>query len=235
MDNYKNKRAFFFDLDDTLYDQLLPFKEAVLSSYKCKEGFPFEQIFKKSREYSDVLWTEYKLGKLSLEQLRVERLVRAFTFAGFPLTEGAAREIQEKYEERQHSIELFHGVKPFISELKERKFVIGIITNGPVKHQWRKITNLELKKEIDSQHIFVSDGVGIAKPDPKLFLHVNERLGIHPKDCYYLGDSWANDVVSSSKAGWNAIWYNYRNREPKSTLESYKVIRNYHFKIDTIF
>ncbi|MFN7252305.1 MAG: HAD family hydrolase [Anaerobacillus sp.] len=222
------KKAFFFDLDDTLYDQLQPFKEAVICSYSTIEELPFEKIFKRSREYSDILWDQYCSNKVSLEELRVKRLVLAFEDFKYKLEPKQAMEIQERYEERQNKIKLSKGVISCLTSLKEKGFLVGIITNGPVEHQMKKIINLQLDAFVSKELIFISDGVGIAKPDPRIFLHVNNRIGIKPENCYYAGDSWRNDVVPSLNAGWNSVWYNFRCRKPETTDIPYKVIYSYH-------
>lgn len=224
----KEGRAFFFDLDDTLYDQLKPFKEAVIFSNNTLEDFPFAEVFKKSRQYSDMLWTDYCKNEISLEELRVERLVLAFKEFGYKLEPDQAMVIQEKYEERQNHIELFSDFISFLKLLRNQGFLIGLITNGPVEHQMKKIKNLQLDNSISKELIFISDAVGIAKPDHRIFLHVNNRTGLKFENCYYVGDSWRNDVVPSMKAGWNSIWYNYRRRKPETNDKPNKVI--YSFK-----
>ncbi|MCT8137082.1 HAD family hydrolase [Anaerobacillus sp. CMMVII] len=220
-------KAFFFDVDDTVYDQSKPFKDAVNYVENLTVDFPFEEVFKLSRQYSDILWNQYCNQEISLEDLRVQRLVRAFDDFGFHLEENRAKEIQEKYEERQQHIQLFDQFIECIRKLENQGFLIGLITNGPVEHQWRKIHALKLDRYISKDHIFISDAVGIAKPDPRIFLHVNEVLGIKPENCYYVGDSWRNDVVPPLKAGWNSIWYNYRHREPETNDTPTKVVYSY--------
>jgi FMN phosphatase YigB (HAD superfamily) len=59
---------------------------------------------------------------------------------------------------------------------------------------------------------FISDGLGVAKPDPYIFEYVARKKQIAPSRLIYVGDSWTNDVVPPIVSGWNSIWYNHRNR-----------------------
>ncbi|WP_078555197.1 HAD family hydrolase [Bacillus alkalicellulosilyticus] len=220
-------KAVFFDLDDTLYDQLSPFQKAINVHLDISEHFPFETTFMNVREYSDRLWSDYKNNRISLEQLRIERVVRAFSDIGQKVTEELALQIQKTYEEEQRKIQLHSGVLSFIEELQRKEFLVGIITNGPVNHQKKKISSLQLDRFIKNDVIFISDGVGVAKPGKEIFEIVNETIGISPKRCVYIGNSWTNDIVSSSEAGWNSIWFNDRNRRSLTKHKPFKMINKY--------
>ncbi|RXI97898.1 HAD family hydrolase [Anaerobacillus alkaliphilus] len=222
------KRAVFFDLDDTIYDQLQPFNDAIKFLEEFPEDLKYEDIFKRSRQFSDILWNQYCNDVITLEELRVNRLVLAFNEFGHELTSHQALQIQEHYESRQGHIQVIDGFLEAFHTLRENGYMVGLITNGPVEHQWKKIKSLELDKYIPEELIFVSDAVGIAKPDPNIFIHVTSTLKIKPEHCYYVGDSWRNDVVPPIKAGWNSIWFNYRQRKPETNDQPFKTI--YSFK-----
>lgn len=222
------RAAYFFDLDDTIYDQLLPFKDAVRTTLNIEHDFPYESFFIKVREASDLLWTRYKEGEITLTELRLQRLVHSFNLFGETITVHDAEKIQAEYEKRQHNIYCFEGFIPFITELIKKDCVVGLITNGPVKHQMKKVYALKLLHYISKENIFISDAVGFAKPDKRIFHHVTKKIGFAPKHCYYIGDSWTNDVVASSEAGWNSIWFNYRHKHRKTDHTPYETIKSYH-------
>ena len=71
-DLQQHTEAVFFDLDDTLYDQLEPFRNAVeAESETAGQGSDFhERAFRRVRQYSDKLWADYSSGALPLEELR---------------------------------------------------------------------------------------------------------------------------------------------------------------------
>jgi putative hydrolase of the HAD superfamily len=67
---------------------------------------------------------------------------------------------------------------------------------------------------VSRNHIFISDEVGVAKPNKQIFQHVAQKVNMTPSEIVYIGDSWPNDVVAPMEAGWKAIWYNHRKRLP---------------------
>ena len=48
--------------------------------------------------------------------------------------------------------------------------------------------------------------VGIAKPDPEIFLLAARGLGLAPAECVVVGDSFDRDVVPAKAVGMRAVW-----------------------------
>ena len=55
---------FYFDVDDTLYDQFIPFKKAFIEIFPKIKTLPIYQIFIKFRKYSDKYLRQASLVKL---------------------------------------------------------------------------------------------------------------------------------------------------------------------------
>jgi FMN phosphatase YigB (HAD superfamily) len=85
---------------------------------------------------------------------------------------------------------------------------IGVIsTLGPLSNA----QGLELLEQVDlaqyiDPHGLVSehDTDGIAKPDPKIYLHAADRFGVRPEDCLFLGENLM-EVVGALTAGMKAV------------------------------
>jgi putative hydrolase of the HAD superfamily len=227
MHKMKDVEAVFFDLDDTLYDQLTPFKLALEYFEVDLPTLNFEELFKRVRYFSDVFWKVHTKGEMSLERLRVERLKCAFNDFGISLTNKRAEALQERYEFEQQQIQVFPEVRSLIEDLQTSKSVVGILTNGPVKHQMNKIKALQMNQLIQKDSIFISDGIGIAKPDKRVFEFVQNQINIQPEKCCYIGDTWENDIVPPIEAGWKCIWFNHRKREQQSLHAPNKIIFSY--------
>lgn len=61
------------------------------------------------------------------------------------------------------------------------------------------------------EHVIDSGRLGIEKPDPRVFAHTLELLGVpHATPAVHIGDSWSADVAGALAAGWRAIWYGRR-------------------------
>ncbi|MFD1175086.1 HAD family hydrolase [Paenibacillus puldeungensis] len=230
MNIFENKMAVFFDLDDTLYDHLQPFRQAVQAVLGTGADFPYEAAYHRMRYYSDFLSAEAggtPTHGPELEKMRTQRFVRALDEFGVELSLAQAFAMQAAYLQQQFSIELFEGARELIQELKSRGTIVGLITNGPPDHQWGKIRALRIDEMIPPKLIFISGAVGLTKPDRRLFDHVANSIGLTPVDCYYVGDSWRNDVVGAADAGWHVLWFNHRQVEPESAFRPHKPAASY--------
>jgi putative hydrolase of the HAD superfamily len=213
-------KAVYFDLDDTLYDQLKPFQLAVQSTNlidHINEHLPIEDLYRRIRRHSDRLWEKHISGQMTLEELRIERTVAAFNDLSIKVEAGAARQLQRNYELEQKRLTLRDGVVALFEQLRASGMDIGLITNGPVEHQMNKIRALELLNWVDVKGIYISDGIGMAKPDPNVFHHVQQRTACLPEQLVYVGDAWHNDIAPSSQAGWFPIWLNPRRQQPNAS------------------
>lgn len=223
-------QAVFFDLDDTLYDHLAPFQGALMDILHTPAQFPYEEAYHQMRYYSDLL--SHRFGgtpttEPELSQLRHGRFQMALEKFSIHLTEEQAAAMQQAYYDKQFENVLFDGAKELIQALQANDIFVGIITNGPLPHQMKKIDGLKIKQLIPLEHIFVSGDVGITKPDRGIFDHVASKFGLTPEHCYYIGDSWRNDVVGALSADWNAIWFNHRSVEPASNHNPHFVVKSY--------
>ncbi|MDQ0229385.1 HAD family hydrolase [Metabacillus malikii] len=227
MNKLINAEAIFFDLDDTIYDQQIPFQSAIDYGNIDINNTDYQLLYKRVRFHSDKLWKDYTAGTIDLDTVRIRRLIDAFQEFGATLTVAKAIEIQERYEYEQKTIKPFSKVISIINELQQQNKIVGLITNGPVEHQTSKIKALQLDRIIPSELIFISDGIGITKPDPRIFHYVQDQVKKNPENCYYIGDTWENDIEAALNAGWNAIWYNFRNRQPQSSHKPNKIITSY--------
>lgn len=228
MTTSNNKLAVFWDLDDTLYDHLVPFREAVREVIQPDEStLNYADLFYKVRHHSDLLWPQYLRGELELEETRVLRLELAFAEYGLKLNREQAAKVQASYIGRQYSIEMIEGVAEQLKRFISLGHKVGIITNGPQEHQMNKLRGLGIDKLIPEEMIFISDAVGLAKPDPAIFAHVNQVTGTTADQSLYIGDTWDNDVVGALAAGWKVIWYNPRGRQPGTDHKPSYTFTNY--------
>ncbi|MEK3885305.1 HAD family hydrolase [Paenibacillus sp. PL2-23] len=219
------RKAIFFDVDDTLYDHMAPFRKAVWSWIPQGEraAFPFEQAYHRLRYYSDML--SLKLGGAGVmgdelaSGMRRERFKLTLEEFGVAVSAEEAEEIQAAYLACQFDIDMFPGARELLTQLQENGCIVGLITNGAEEHQRQKIEAMGLHKLLPEDRIFISGAAGWDKPDPRLFRHVNELTGTLPGSSLYIGDSWRNDVIGALSAEWSVIWFNHRGAAPESEHE----------------
>lgn len=91
-----------------------------------------------------------------------------------------------------------------IEELKRMGYKVVILTNGLEIEQNAKVDSAGLREMFDE--VYVSESLGIHKPDPGVFLLCAEKLGLKPEEVIYVGDHWQNDIRGGRSAGMRTIW-----------------------------
>ena len=224
-------KAIFFDVDDTLYDHLQPLRRALQEVLGLPEAFDYALAYHRFRYYSDWLSAQEDLSAVpepdAVERMRCRRFELTMADFGVELQSGQAQELQRRYLSRQFEINPFQGAYDLIRRLQAEGHTVGLITNGEGQHQRRKLEALDVFGLVDEQLVFISGEVGYAKPDSRLFEHVNKQTGMAAENSYYVGDSWRNDVVGAVGAGWKIIWFNHREALPESDHQPHFMARNY--------
>lgn len=213
-----------FDVDDTLYEQILPFKKACQKV--LKEEIDIEKMYHRSRYYSDLKFEDSRNGTMTMKEYHIYRVQKAAEDLGVFLSDEEAYEFQLEYKKNQAHLEIPKELENLLEKLaKDKNIKLGIITNGPSEHQWFKVKSLELEKYIPKGNIIVSYDVGINKPDKKIFEEMEKRLNLDNDKLLYVGDSLENDVGGANAAKWKVIWINrYNNKVPKK-FEIYEIAK----------
>lgn len=204
--------TIIFDVDDTLYDQLKPFKLAFEKNFSFPD-VPIEKLFKLSRIHSDEVFDKSENGSMSLIEMQIYRIRKALEHFDKSITDEQGERFQIDYQSNQMKIKLLPEMRDALDVCVNHGFRLGIITNGPAEHQQKKIETLKLDQWISKEDMFISGKLGYAKPDIKIFQFAEKKMGLDKNTTYYVGDSFANDVVGAKNAGWKAVWINRRNHE----------------------
>ena len=96
------------------------------------------------------------------------------------------------------------GLNHVLDTLDAWGMPMGIITNGGTAVQNLKVDALRLRPRMGT--ILVSEAIGIAKPDPRIFHRAAEDLGIAPSDAVYVGDHPLIDILGAAAVGLTPIW-----------------------------
>lgn len=196
--------VFLFDLDNTLLDD-----HAAQASYLPMLYERFKEYVRCSEEEFRARWKEalpryhqlYAEGKLSFEEQRILRIQDSFS--NNELDPRVLTAIIAYFEEiLPKSWKLFDDALDVLTNLQQ--YPLGLITNGALSIQSKKIDVTGIRDFFDC--IVISEEVGFAKPNPEIFLYACSQLHCQPEECYFIGDSWENDVLGSLAAGMNAVW-----------------------------
>lgn len=210
----------FFDIDDTLYDQMVPFDRACRSVFAASYSrLDVEKLFVNSRARSDEVFRMVSRGEMEPGEMYAYRIQMAFVDCRSYISKQEAMAFQRAYAKNQAEITLQPGIVTLLDELASRKVAMGIITNGPGAHQMRKVKALGLEKWFDKDRIFISGEIGCAKPDVEIFRLVQEKTGVQAGEAVFVGDAFPIDVVGAKGAGWRSVWINRRkNPIPENTM-----------------
>lgn len=206
------KKAILFDVDDTLYDQTVPFKEAYEQYFGNKPPVPAEVIYPVTRKYSDQVYSRAMSGQITMEELYIYRAQKAFGEYNITITVEEALAFQKVYADRQRHIHMSETMEKIL-DYCFGKAKLGIITNGPSAHQWNKVKSLQAERWIPHENIFVSGDVGAEKPERKIFDYAKRTMKLEDAEIWFVGDSYELDVKGAVNAGWDAVWMNRRGRE----------------------
>jgi len=187
------RRAVVFDMDDTLY----PYRHYRLSGFRAVAAH-LERVHGVDR------------------RIAYARLFRASR------TQDRGRELQVCLEEWDlgsdrltEMLEVIHSHEPKITlppsslrtldHLRQTGWRVGVLTNGPVAIQQRKVAALRLSDHTDAVVYASAFGCGIGKPEAAPFLEIARRLGVSPTSTAFVGDDERCDVSGALAVGMHPI------------------------------
>ncbi len=213
-----------FDVDDTLYEQIVPFENAYKSLFDM--DIDMEKFYLLSRYYSDVKFEASRNGEMTMDEYHIYRIQEAAKDLGVFLTDEQALNMQKEYKKNQQKLQMSDITINILKLARKNNVKLGIITNGPSEHQWSKIEALGVERWIDKDNIIVSGDYRINKPDVRIFEIMQEKLQLSNDFLYYIGDSIENDIVGANNAGWKSIWINRYKQKSSKEVDIYKIAEN---------
>lgn len=213
-----------FDVDDTLYEQIVPFENAYNSLFDM--DIDMEKFYLLSRYYSDVKFEASRNGEMTMDEYHIYRIQEAAKDLGVFLTDEQALNMQKEYKMNQQKLQMSNVTINILKLARKNNVKLGIITNGPSAHQWSKIKALGVERWIDKDNIIVSGDYSINKPDVRIFEIMQEKLQLPIDSLYYIGDLLENDIVGANNAGWKAIWINRYKKKLPENVDIYKIAEN---------
>ncbi|MET3504167.1 HAD family hydrolase [Halalkalibacter oceani] len=123
-------------------------------------------------------------------------------------------ELAERFpQERRKHPYVYEESFQVLDKLK-KDYRLLLLTNGsPDLQQTKLAITPELVPYFD--HIVISGAFGKGKPDPSIFTHALEKMGIEKDEAMMVGDNLMTDILGASRAGMKSVWIN-RHDKPKS-------------------
>lgn len=180
--------------------------------YESYETYPFTTMI--GINPFEGLWATFSAGEQpefrQLEQLaptyRKESWRRGLLALGVD-DEELAGELAEQFgRERRARPHVYEETFQVLKEL-QGKVKLLLLTNGCPALQQEKLDGVpELAPYFDE--IVISGNFGKGKPDPSIFRHALERLGIQSNEAIMVGDKLTTDIKGSLSVGMTAVWIN---------------------------
>jgi YjjG family noncanonical pyrimidine nucleotidase len=193
-----------FDLDRTLFD----------FDYAERYGIEFvlekmdiefnKENFKTYKDINHALWARFEKGEVTAQFVEVNRFKELFQSLGIKKDYEKACELYSNYLAQSNKL------IPMADEVCEklRKYCrLAIVTNGIASIQHPRIDKSSIKQYFSN--VFISEEIGIQKPNKGFFDSVFEQMEITNKQkVLIIGDSLKTDILGGNLSGIKTCWFN---------------------------
>ena len=147
-------------------------------------------------------------------------------FPGVPPEESA--EVYRNYQ-KEHAdqlVTIFPGVKEMLLDLKEKGYVLGIVTSRTRESALRYMDMFDITSLFDD--MVTCDDTTVHKPNPEPLLLGLSKLGASPEESVMIGDS-PFDIKCANNAGVRAVMVDWRITRDDTSLIDDAVV-DFHVK-----
>jgi len=207
-------KAVFFDIDNTLYDSTLQAEMVRRNAVKAmiEAGLDIDED-----EGLDALMDIVSRFGANYES-HFDALLQKFGYDRSPRIIAAG--IVAYHMTKAAYLVPFPDTVPTLLELRDRGYLLGVITEGRAVKQWEKLIRLGL------QHFFhavvISEEIGRQKPDVEMFRTAAKRVGCRIEEAAMVGDRLDKDILGANAAGMTTIQVlkgKYSSNKPASKEE----------------
>ena len=218
--------AVLFDVDDTLLDFRASEDaacRAVVDLYTAA-GITQDIFLLSFREASDATWDlymEHAITRAQVADTTFERINQLLPGSARVDAHAAARTFSTAFAE--HSV-----VEPDATRVLaavHARYVTGVIINHEQPAvQRRRLAASGLAQFLDL--VVIWGDIGVEKPDPVIFDHALQLLGMRAGQCLFVGDSIASDDAGARGAGLDFCWYRRHHAPPYGLTTAVRTIES---------
>lgn len=206
-----------FDADDTLYhfDSFSGLKKAFAGF-----GLEFNEYdFKLYQQKNKNLWVDYQNNKITAAQLQHRRFnhwAEQLNITPQTLNSAFLQAMADICQPLTGAVDL---VKNLHGKVK-----LGIITNGFSELQKIRLERTGLDPYFDV--LVISEQVGVAKPDRKIFDHALSLMGNPERErVLMVGDNPDSDIRGGLNAGFHVCWLNTDNKKKPNNINPHYQVK----------
>ncbi len=198
-------RAVLFDIDDTLFSTTVfaarARRAAVGAMVAMGLGVTEEDLFRELQETITEFGSNYSSHYDKL-LMRIPRAALGEINPALVVSAGVVAYHDTKF----GGLEPFPDVLPLLHFLRKAGIRVGIVTHGWTAKQAEKLIRLGILPLVDPTAVFISDQVGISKPNPKLYALALRQMGLEAESVMYVGDNLSHDIAPPKSLGMRTVW-----------------------------
>jgi len=207
-------KAIFFDIDDTLYSTYefseMARENSVRAMIKAGLRMPADSLRQELDEIVHEFSSNYEhhFDKLLL------RVPRRF-YKGINPAIIVAAAVTAYHDTKFRHLNAYDDVLEVLKLLYNSDLILGVITAGITIKPAEKLVRLKVMPYLTPSAIFISDQIGISKPNVKLYQRACSDLNLRPSETMYIGDNPVNDIDPPNQIGMVTV----RNRRSGRYLD----------------
>jgi len=211
-----------FDADGTLFD----YDQAEYSALqKVFEQFNYDykpEYLSLYRKSNRILWDAFELGDVTIERLKIKRF--ELFLEQICISVNAEEFSREYLHQLSAGTYLIDGAEELLISLSGKVSLI-LMTNGIKEVQRSRLGKSSIVSYFSD--IIISDEVGVAKPDSKIFEIALDNMSIIDKDTVLMvGDNLSSDIKGGIDFGIDTCWYNPSKIEINPEIRATYEIKN---------
>jgi len=194
----------FLDLDDTILDFHKAERIALSKTIREFGVEPTEEILQLYHEINDWHWKQLELGKMTREEVLVNRFGVLFEKLGKTVDACLCARAYER------NLSVGHYFLPGAQEAVDslhKKYRLFLVSNGTASVQKGRMTSADLYRFFET--VFVSQEIGHNKPSIAYFNACFAAIpGFDKEKAIIVGDSLSSDIKGGINAGIRTVWVN---------------------------
>ena len=214
------KKTILLDLDNTIIDFNECARHSIMDIFQDL-GFHYdENVFDTFITENVKIWKRLELGEIDKLYLRANRWNIILGKLGIDY-DGTI--IEERFEngvaKGAYPVEYAYELLQYLYN----KYDIYVVSNGFRFVQESRVKIGKFDKYF--KELFLSEDIGIQKPNIRFFDYCYEKLGSPPKEeLILIGDSLSADIKGGNNFGIDTIWFNKNNDPaPSDIIPTYTV------------
>lgn len=208
-----------FDLDDTLLDRDKAVEKLFLMILeKCYEGVKDSsrsEMLKKFKEYDK---RSYGISdKTEVLESFFDNFPPKYRLPRYKVQDFWNINFPQCFSVNKNTINFINAIKMHVK--------VAIVTNGTFQRENAKIINTTLNNYFNT--IIISEEVGFAKPDKRIFELAINKLNVQPETALFVGDDIEKDIGGCQNANINGVWFNPHKIKNDTEVNPYAEIDSF--------